>query len=307
MEECTDKKYNISVVIPALNEESAIKETICRARTVLTDAAAVEEFEIIVVDDGSTDQTNLHAHENGARVVKHPTNLGYGRSLKDGIRAAKYETIVITDADGTYPIEEIPRLLEAYKEGYDLVIGARTGAYYRESFSKSVLRHILRFIVEFSSGKKIDDINSGLRIFSRQTVMKYFDNLCETFSFTTSQTLSYILTKRTICHLPIPYEQRIGSSKVHMFRDSLRTLQFILFQVLYFDPFRIFLLLTIMMFMLSALSFIASDLTRLNVAYYMGMLSIFFGLLFFAIGLIAEQMRMLFSNFGEKHRNDNIE
>src|SRR5713101_1036682 len=96
----------ISVVIPALNEQDQIGETVTRVRAVLS-ADGFDAYEIVVVDDGSSDETGARAEQAGARVLRHPHNVGYGRSLKDGIRAARYETIVISDADGTYPIEAI--------------------------------------------------------------------------------------------------------------------------------------------------------------------------------------------------------
>ena len=122
----------ISVVIPALNERNAIVETVERTREVLA-AAKLEPFEIVVVDDGSDDGTGELAKQAGAHVLRHPHNIGYGRALKDGIAAAQYDIIVITDADGSYPIEEIPALVALYQSGFDMVVGARTGKQYRES------------------------------------------------------------------------------------------------------------------------------------------------------------------------------
>ena len=124
------------------------------------------DFEIIVVNDGSTDRTGLIAREAGAVVIDHPHNVGYGKSLKDGIAKAKNDTIVISDADSTYPIYEIPNLVSLYQKGYDMVVGARRGEHYDESIIKSPLRKILTFIVEFVAGGLLPDINSGLRVFS---------------------------------------------------------------------------------------------------------------------------------------------
>src|SRR5204863_6573813 len=134
--------------------------------------------------DGSTDDTGAVASGAGAQVVRHPHNLGYGRSLKDGIMAAKHDTIIITDADGTYPVERAPDLFKIYQSGFDMVVGARQGKYYDESLGKKLLRIILKNLTEFTTGREIPDINSGLRVFSRQDVVPYFQYLCETFSFT---------------------------------------------------------------------------------------------------------------------------
>src|ERR1051325_6388556 len=153
----------LTIVIPAYNEESVIAETVERCRKVLS-AIGNEHSEVIVVDDCSKDKTGELAQKAGAQVVPHPHNAGYGRSLKDGIRKAQNDIIVITDADGTYPIESIPALFQEYKKGFDMVVGARKGKNYDESFKKKMLRKFLKFMVEYTAGRKIDDINSGLRI-----------------------------------------------------------------------------------------------------------------------------------------------
>jgi glycosyltransferase involved in cell wall biosynthesis len=109
----------ISVIIPAYNECDAIGETVRTLQSVLR-AAEMVPFEIIVVDDGCSDNTGQIAEAEGARVIRHPHQAGYGRSLKDGIRAAAYETVAITDADGTYPVEEIPALYRHHQAGFDM-------------------------------------------------------------------------------------------------------------------------------------------------------------------------------------------
>ena len=180
-----------SVVIPAYNEEDAIAETVQACQRELPKTG--QPYETLVVDDGSSDKTAEIAVAAGARVIRHLNNLGYGRSLKDGIRAATYDTIVITDADGTYPIDQIPSLVEIYREGFNMVVGARQGKNYSESINKGALRFILKHLVEFTAGRKIPDINSGLRIFSRREAVPYFSYLGDAFSFTTSITLAYMM------------------------------------------------------------------------------------------------------------------
>ncbi|MDX2287727.1 MAG: glycosyltransferase family 2 protein [Hyphomicrobiaceae bacterium] len=282
----------LSVVIPALNEEDAIAGTIDELRNVLT-AANITPFEIIVVNDGSTDATEERARAAGARIVNHPHNVGYGRSLKDGIRAAGYKTICITDADLTYPADAIPGLLEEYKKGFDLVVGARTGHHYSGSVFKGPLRSILKFMVEFTAQRKVPDANSGLRIFDRDTITTYFDHLCDTFSFTTSQTLAYSMTGRFIKHVPIAYKARVGKTKVKLFKDSMRTIQYIIQSMLYYNPLKIFILFAGLATALSLASFGVALATKLTTPYYLGVGGMLIALLIFSMGLLADLLRQI--------------
>ncbi len=282
----------ISVVIPALNEERAIAETVQLIREVLI-KAQIAPAEIIVVDDGSADATAERAAAAGAKVIHHPMNAGYGRALKAGITHATYDTIVITDADGTYPIHTIPELFDRYSNGFDMVVGARSGMNYRGSLLKMPLRWILRRLVEFTASRSIPDINSGLRLFSKSTVTDYFDSLCDTFSFTTSLTLAYMMTGRFVTYVSIPYAERIGESKVRLFRDSVRTFQYILEAAVFYNPLRIFLLFAAILVACSALSFLAAAILHLNVFFYLGVGGIIDASLVLSIGLLAVLLRQI--------------
>ncbi len=283
----------ISVVIPAMNEGSAIGSTVHEASSIL-DQAQIAPYEIIVVNDGSSDNTATEAKAAGARVINNPHNMGYGFSLKRGITNAQYETIVITDADMTYPFECVPAMLEAKKQGYDLVVGARTGKNYRESFFKSILRKILRGFVQYVAGRKIPDINSGLRVFDRSTVMRYFDTLCDTFSFTTSQTLAYMMTGRFVLYTEIPYLERAGKTKVHLLRDSLRTMQYVLEASLYYNPWKIFTLFSIICIILSLIGFLISHYAHLQVGYLLGVGGLLVALVVFCAGLLSVQLKHIY-------------
>ena len=130
----------ITVVVPAHNEEGAVAETVAELDRELT-AAGVSDFEILVVDDGSSDGTGELAREAGARVVRQPHCAGYGRALKRGIAEAKHDTIVICDADGTYCGEDLPKLLARFDEGFDMAVGKRES--FRDSLGKSAMRRII--------------------------------------------------------------------------------------------------------------------------------------------------------------------
>ncbi len=274
-----------SVIIPAFNEEGAIAPVIDAIR------ALPGNPEVIVVDDGSTDKTADVARSRGATVVRHPGNAGYGKSVMDGILAARNEAIVITDADGTYPVERIPEFVAKLDEGFDMAVGARSGPAYRGTFLKMPARIALKWLVEFVTGRHIPDINSGLRSFKKSTVVPYFPHLCQGFSFTTTITLIYMLTAKLVTYMPIAYHKRVGHSKVRIIRDSLRTLQYVTEVVATYNPLKLFLLLSmacgsagVLLLVLSAF-FAHSFLTILGSVLLLG------AVLLFGIGLQTEALR----------------
>jgi glycosyltransferase involved in cell wall biosynthesis len=219
--------------------------------------------------------------------------VGYGRSLKEGIMVAKYDTIVITDADGSYQIEAIPALVERYRLGYDMVVGARTGKHYRESVLKSPLRAILKKIVEFTANRRIPDINSGLRVFSRTTSIKFFPQASDTFSFTTSLTLAYMMNSKFVTYYDIVYYERVGHSKVRMFRDSIRTLQYIVEAATYYNPLKIFVFFASVCLVLAMVSFIIGVILQLVSAFVLGVGAILLAILVLAMGLLAVLLKQI--------------
>jgi glycosyltransferase involved in cell wall biosynthesis len=236
----------LTVVIPALNEERAIAETIDRIREVLTGSSI--EHEIILVNDGSSDRTGEIARERSVRVVDHPVPGGYGHSLKDGILVAKYDLIAITDADGTYPCDRLPELFDLVaKKGFDMAVGARTGPEYRGTFMKMPARRVFLWLSEYATGRKIDDINSGLRVFRKEIVLRYIGTISDGFSFTTTISLAAMLNGYFVKYVPVAYHKRIGKSHVRYVRDTLRSLQIIVESILYYNPLKLFLLVASML------------------------------------------------------------
>lgn len=281
----------ISVVVPAYNEQDAIAPTIAAIRAML-DGAGWPDGEIVVIDDGSTDDTAARAQTAGAIVIRHPANAGYGRSLKDGIRAAKHDLIAITDADGTYPIDRIPGLVAKVQAGFDMAVGARQGEAYRESALKHPLRLLLKFLVEFTAGQSVPDPNSGLRVFRRRDIVEHFPALSQGFSFTTSATLAYMSTGKFVVYEPIPYAKRVGVTKVRLFRDSLRTLQFIVQAILFHNPLKLFLCVAIVALAFAASATLFAAFAGGWVAWAFALLGLLVAALSCLIGLIAEMMRL---------------
>ena len=209
-----------SLVLPAFNEQKSLVNDDYLENLLNYLNKKYSEYEVIIVNDGSTDSTKellLSKQEKykDIKIINHVVNMGYGSSLKTGIASAKNDTIIISDIDGTYPFEEIPNLLDIYLNSMkdsnvkiDMVVGERTGKNYWEGFVKTFLRFVLRFLVEFSSGKKINDINSGLRVFSKKTISNYFKVLSNYFSFSTSSTLVYLLNNKSVFYHKIDYLKR---------------------------------------------------------------------------------------------------
>lgn len=234
----------LSVIIPALNEADGIIPTLERVKAVAQ--AQNWDLELIVVDDGSTDGTGDKAREAGATVIRHPTNGGYGLSLQDGIRAARHPYVAITDADGTYPIEELPKIYSmVVDQGYDMAVGARTGTEYKKGLLKYPARIMFRLLAEYVAGRRIADINSGLRVMRREKLLPHLSRTCLGFSFTTSITLIFFLNGFFVGYTPIPYAARMGSSKVRHIKDTLRTTQIMVSVISHYNPLKLFLLIAV--------------------------------------------------------------
>ncbi len=282
----------ISIIIPAYNEEKAIELTIKEIQKKLN-KSKYKNYEIIVVNDGSNDDTKNIALKNKVKVIDNVENMGYGYSLKKGIDNAKYETIVIIDADNTYPFNYIFDLLEKKEQGYDLVVASRTGKYYKESLMKIFLRKILKSTVEYVSKRKIKDINSGFRVFDKTTVKKYYNKLCNTFSFTTTQTLAYAMNSLTICYVDIDYRKRIGKSKIKLIRDSFISLQYIISSCIYYNPLKVFNFLTILCIIFSIIGFIFSHYLHIKAGYILGIGGLLVSIVVFSIGLLAVLLKQI--------------
>ncbi len=290
-----------SIIIPAYNEGAVIAVTIFDIKKILA-LNNISDAEIIVVDDGSTDKTYEMSVKAGATAIRHPHNIGYGRSLKDGILAATHDTIIITDADGTYPLEMIPVLVNEFNKGFDMVVGARQGENYDESIKKKALRIVLKKLVEFTAGRKIPDINSGLRVFSKKAVIPFFPKLCDTFSFTTSLTLAYMMTSRYVQYVSIDYKKRHGKTKVRLFSDSMRTLQFIVEAILFYNPIKIFIVFCFFLILFAGFNFILSFTLHRPFTFYLGLGSILLSILMFGLGLISVQLKHIMSSNDDKEK-----
>ena len=273
----------MTVVIPAYNEEGAIAAEIDHIHGIMEDLE--ETFEIIVVDDGSDDKTADIAETKPCRVLRQPRNMGYGASLKRGFRAARSEYVIITDADGTYPAEEIPNLL-AKADDYDMVVGARIGENVHIPLIRRPPKWFLRVLASYLAGENIPDLNSGLRLIRRSQVRRFAHILPSGFSFTTTITLATLCNELSIGYVPIDYKKRIGASKIRA-THAYHFLMLILRVVMLFNPLKVFLpmgLVTLLM----GLGKFGYDVTKENLSESAVML-ILGAVGLWALGLLADQ------------------
>jgi glycosyltransferase involved in cell wall biosynthesis len=281
----------LSIVIPAFNEAEAITEQVRSIQAALTPLTI--PWEVIVVDDGSTDETGALAAKAGAQVEKNPANAGYGASLKRGIQAACYEHIVICDADGTYPVDRIPDLVKEAERGFDMVVGARTGRYYRGSLVKHPWRLVYLELCRFVTGVKIPDANSGLRIFRRRLALEVFDDLCAGYSFTTTLTLALLSRGAFVRFVPIAYGKRIGKSKVRFLIDALRTAQLIVQAILVYNPIKLFLLMAAPPGLLAVAIAVLAGVWRSGELAVAASILAATGLLLLALGFVSDLLRKI--------------
>ena len=199
-----------SFIIPAYNEGRNISECLSGLKKALD--AIGSPYEIIVINDGSKDDTGQKARNAGATVIEHARNMGYGRSLKDGIRQASGEYIYFMDADGTYDISKIPEMLKRL-EGADLVVGKRVFTVSPRNHLKNVARRFFMYQVSYYSGTKIEDLNSGQRVFRKKDVIDSLHDYPDGFSFTSTQVVLYTLSGKKIAYTPVVYKHRERGSK----------------------------------------------------------------------------------------------
>ena len=273
----------VTIVMPALNEAAHIGEGIREVQTVLQ--GSQWGFEIIVVDDGSSDGTAAAAAETGVRVLRHRTNRGYGASLKKGISEAKYGWVLITDADGTYPADAIPSLLARAVDN-DMVVGARTGATVRVPWVRRPAKWFLRKLAGYLAGRRLPDLNSGLRLMRKDLVDQYAHLLPPGFSFTTTITLASTCNGHQVEYVPIDYRARLGQSKIRPWHAYEFTL-LILRTIVFFNPLKVFIPLGAVLALAGIGKFIY-DITRNNLSES-AIFAMLAALIVWAVGLLADQ------------------
>ncbi|MCB4756000.1 MAG: glycosyltransferase family 2 protein [Elusimicrobia bacterium] len=278
----------ISVVLPAYNEADCVLSTIDDVEKAMK--AAQLPFEIIVVDDGSTDRTAELAAERNVRLIRHKRNLGVGAARKKGILEAKGNIVVTTDVDGTYPIDQIPSLYREFvNNNCDMVVGARTGR--KVAFEwphRSIPKLFIRWLASYLSRHKIPDLNSGLRLFRREIALRYFYLLPDSHSWESTITLAFLCNHHDVLFFPINYFKRKGGASTFApFRDTYNYISLVIRTIVYFSPLRVFIPLSLMIILGGGVKIVYDwvvyqRIGSLDVIIFLG------GILVILVGLLAD-------------------
>jgi glycosyltransferase involved in cell wall biosynthesis len=239
-----------SIVIPVYNEAGNLSNILEEVRNAVRDLPQ----EILVVDDGSTDGTFEVLKECDVEVIRHPYNRGYGAALKTGIGHAKYDLICTIDGDGTYSSLQIPELARALMQGnFDMVVGARIGKNVHIPAMRRPAKWFINKLANYLCETKIPDLNSGLRIIRKGVIERFAHILPDGFSFTSTITVAMLTNGYSVKYVSIDYFVRHGKSKIRPIKDTFNFIQLVIRTVLYFNPLKIFiplsLLLTIFAFL----------------------------------------------------------
>ena len=276
---------SLSIVIPAKNEDAAIGNVLAAARQHFPEA------ELIVVDDGSTDDTARVAEEAGARVVRHPESLGNGAAVKAGARAASGEIIAFMDGDGQHDAGEFESLLAKLDEGFDMVIGARSSGSHA-NVGRLWANGIYNVVASWLTGRRIPDLTSGFRVVRAKLFKDFLYLLPNGFSYPTTITMAFLRAGYPIRFEPIPVAQRIGKSHIRPIRDGIRFMVIIFKIATLYSPLKIFLPISAVFFA-TGLGWYLHTYATMGRFTNMSMLLFSAAVIVFLIGLISEQITAL--------------
>ncbi len=276
------QKTEVSIIIPACNEARSIGDLIEKIKSLYPD------FEVIVINDGSTDDTAGIAGNAGAIVYSHPYNIGNGAAIKSGIRIASGEILVFMDGDGQHNPEDIKKLLE-YLPEFDMVVGARSGGEH-STLVRTLGNKIFNSLASYVSKFPVRDLTSGFRAVKSEVVKNFLYLLPNTYSYPTTLTLSVLRNGRSVKYVPIKVSSRkTGKSNISMFRDGVRFFMIITKICALYSPLRIFLPVSLFLFLVG-LSYYVYTYITLNRFTNMSALLFSTSILIFMLGLVSEQI-----------------
>lgn len=273
----------ISIVIPAYNEAEII------GQVVMAMSGTAQWREILVVDDGSTDDTGGIAAAAGARVVRHPYNKGNGASVKSAIRNATGEFVLVVDGDGQHRPADALRVAQQLGD-YDLVVGARTMG--QASRTRGLGNAFLNRLASYLSGRDVPDLTSGMRGARLSMLREFIHLLPNGFSTPTTTTMAFLKAGYNVTFVPIEAQRRVGTSKINLSRDGMSFLLILLRVITIFSPLRIFLPVSLAAFAIGAAYAVFTILTETHVTNT-SVLLIILSVIIFLVGLVSEQISAL--------------
>lgn len=276
----------LSIVLPAKNEAAGLPDVLARLRSVFPDA------EIIVVDDGSGDGTSDLCESAGVRVVRHPLSRGNGAAIKTGVRAASGEVIVFMDADGQHRPEDALRLLERMREGYDMVVGARTSARSQAGMHRAVANRFYNNFATWMTGQEVKDLTSGFRVVKAELFKRYLYLLPNGFSYPTTCTMAFFRAGYSVAYEPIEVDKRVGKSHIRLLKDGVRFLLIIFKIGTLYSPLKLFFPISLAFFTTGLGYYLHTYLTSGRFTNMSALLFIT-SVLVFLIGLVSEQITTL--------------
>ncbi len=280
------KQELLSLIIPARNEAEGLHRLLPEL------VAALPDAEIIVVNDGSNDNTLAICAEFPVRVVSHPYSKGNGAAVKSGARAANGDVLIYMDADGQHKPEDIPALLEKFKEGYDMVVGARQSGSHAGTH-RAVANDVFSRLATWMTGQQVEDLTSGFRVVKASKFRKFLYLLPNGFSYPTTITMSFFRAGFSVAYVPIHTPRRTtGKSHIQPTRDGVRFLLIIFKIGTLYSPLKLFLPISLTFF-ISGLGYYLFTFVTQHRFTNMSALLLTTSMLVFLIGLISEQITML--------------
>ncbi|WP_295437975.1 glycosyltransferase family 2 protein [uncultured Thiodictyon sp.] len=275
----------ISIILPCRNEAAALQALLPLIRQVLPEA------EVLVVDDASTDGSAQIAAAQGARCIRHPYQKGNGAAIKTGARAASGETLIFMDADGQHDPADLPRLLERYRQGFDMVVGARRSGS-QASLGRGLANRFYNRLAGYMTGQRVEDLTSGFRVVRADRFREFLYLLPNHFSYPTTITMAFFRAGYDVSYVPITAGRRGGRSHLRPLQDGARFLLIIFKIGSLYSPLKLFVPVSVLFFLLGSGYWVYTYSLTLRLS----MMTVFMlttAVVVFLIGLVSEQITQL--------------